>query len=402
MQGFPKSSLYYLSQSFKPTFALRNIGSNVKRSYTLYRVFPERDTVGVRGPDHGSPFLWRQMQLRGVRTKPEPPRVTLPTDQPTPDEELMFQRMLEQREINIVRVAKEKGWFSPQEYLHPPEGWSYEWADWVAGWEVVPIVSRSHTDLVLEHYFGMAGKFTPVIFQMDPSAPNFVFRYEGMDAQDAQRKGSAWVDQGCPGAYYYYRMGDDELFKLPGAFDGLYPEDFLRAAASDGQGGSRLQDMVKELTVVPELPDGDESARAFAEDCDLELIHFEQRLAALENEGKEKPVTMMALGTGGDTEEPLYPLTDEKIQALRQRYQSYKAYGVYSVYSLASDDTTQKVREQRRKQIHYLEGVSDLEGRIHELKEELHEIKDDEGEFEIIKPQSQGRKRKVKRGKKEA
>ncbi|KAF5388599.1 hypothetical protein D9757_004702 [Collybiopsis confluens] len=370
---------------FRANLGLRGIRGKLAQSCSYYPFTSLREDFFSR---NSKP--WQEMQCRGIRTKPEAPRITLPSDGPTPDEELVLQRMLEQREMNILRVAKEKNWFSPSNYENTPEGWSYEWADWVAGWELVPIVSRSHADLILEHYFGMAGRFTPIIFRMDPFAPDFIFRYEGMNAQDEDRKGSSWIDQGSSGAYYHYRMGDDGLSRFPNDFDNCSSREFLSACI-----GSGLENIEKGLSVVPELPGSDASSNAFAEDCDLELIHFEQRLAGLESEGKAKPEAIVALGADGAADEPLYPITSEKVQALRERYQSYKAYGVHSVYSFLSDDTTTRSHA-RRKETNYLDEVDDLQSRIQDLKQELHEIEDDEGEFEVVKPQKQGRRRKTR------
>ncbi|KAE9398508.1 hypothetical protein BT96DRAFT_33257 [Gymnopus androsaceus JB14] len=196
-----------------------------------------------------------------------------------------MQRMLEQRQTNILKVAQERNWFVPSDHLlQHPIGWSsYLWEEWVAGWELVPIVSRSHTELVLEHYFGMAGKFTPIMFQLDPFAPDFVFRYEGRDVSEVQG-GAASMEQGSPGAYYYFRMGDDEIFKFSSEYDVYSPEEFVRAAGTTPDSdipGFDLDSMMRELSVVPALPDSERSTRAFAKDCDRELIQFEERLAAL-------------------------------------------------------------------------------------------------------------------------
>ncbi|KAJ3916963.1 hypothetical protein F5877DRAFT_68584 [Lentinula edodes] len=304
-----------------------------------------------------------------------------------------MQRMLEQRQLNISKVARERGWFFPSKYLQLPFGWSYEWPAWVAGWELVPIVTRSHNELVLEHYFAMSGKSTPIIFHLDPHAPDFIFRYEGMDAQDIQRKGPSWMDQGIPGAYYYFRMGDDEVFKFSSEFDTYSPEEFILASGST----PGLEHMMKETSAVS-VSSADHSSHrdTFAEECDLELIQFEQRLADLENEtkGKDRAETIMSLAFGDSVEEPLYPITDEKILALRKKYESYKAYGVYSVYSLVPDDVALKAEERRKKHLQYYHNVENFEERVEELKRELHEITDDEGEFEVVKQQSRGRRQK--------
>ncbi|KAF9074877.1 hypothetical protein BDP27DRAFT_1316114 [Rhodocollybia butyracea] len=235
------------------------------------------------------------------------------------------------------------------------------------------------------------------MFQLDPTAPDFIFRYEGMDPKDAQKKSTAWVvDQGQPGAYYYYRMEDDELFKFDG-YDGYSPEEFIRAAAAVTPEhripGAGLEQMAQELSDVPALPDAEHSARSFAEDCDIQLNDFEQRLAALEGEEKD---SILSLITDGDTEEG--PVTEEeKTNVLRARYESYKSYGVYSVYSLSTEDPLSTLNERKKQQMKYLDQVEDFEGRVEELKKDLHTITDDEGEFEIVKPQSRGRRRKDER-----
>ncbi|KAJ3808830.1 hypothetical protein F5876DRAFT_78371 [Lentinula aff. lateritia] len=334
------------------------------------------------------------VQHRGIRTKPETSRLKPRKDGPTAGERVLMQRMLEQRQLNISKVARERGWFFPSKYLQLPFGWSYEWPAWVAGWELVPIVNRSHNELVLEHYFAMSGKSTPIIFHLDPHAPDFIFRYKGMDAQDIQRKGTSWMDQGIPGAYYYFRMGDDEVFKFPSEFDTYSPEEFILASGST----PGLVHMMKETSVVSVSSDDHSSyCDTFAEECDLELIQFEERLADLENEtkGKDRAETIMSLAFGDfSMEEPLYPITHEKILALRKKYESYKAYGVYSVYSLVPDDDALKAEARRKRHLQYYHNVENFEDRVEELKRELHEITDDEGEFEVVKQQSRGRRQK--------
>ncbi|KAJ4485774.1 hypothetical protein J3R30DRAFT_3441961 [Lentinula aciculospora] len=360
----------------------RPIGQQAFRLHSCCTVYPFQSLNGRLANSH-------HVQYRGIRTKPDPLRVKPLGDGPTGGEKVLMHRMLEQRQLNISRVARERGWFFPSNNLQLPAGWSYEWPAWVAGWELVPIVTRSHNELILEHYFGMAGRLTPIIFRLDPFAPDFIFQYQGMDEQDIQRKGTHWMDQGHPGAYYYFRMGDDEVFKFSSEFDSCSPKDFILAFGTP----AGLKRMMEDSSAVPVLSD-DHSARAFAEECDSELIHFEQRIAAIENQGKQRPDPIMALAFGDSTEEPLYPITDQKILALREKYESYKSYGVYSVYTLVPDDEAVKAQERRRKQLQYLLDVEDLEGRVKELKKELNEITDDEGEFEVIKEQSRGRRRK--------
>ncbi|KAJ3828419.1 hypothetical protein F5880DRAFT_1698593 [Lentinula raphanica] len=314
-------------------------------------------------------------------------RMKTSKDEPTAGEKILVQRMLEQRQLNIFRVAQDRAWFFPSEYLEPPSGWSYEWPAWVAGWELVPIVDRSHNELVLEHFYGLAGRITPILFRPDPFAPDFVFRYGGMNTQDNLRKGASWQDQGSPGAYYYFRMGDDELFRFSTKFDSYLPAGFIRAFGS-------TEHMMEHTSVVPVLPE-DVSTDAFSMDCDLELVHFEERVAALENEEQERRDPIVALAFGDPAEEPLHPITHEKILALREKYESYKSYGVYSVYSLIPDVQESKTEGRTKKQLQYLRNVGDLEQRVGALKKELHTITDDEGEFEVVRQQSRGRRRKM-------
>ncbi|KAJ3984794.1 hypothetical protein F5890DRAFT_1514303 [Lentinula detonsa] len=364
-------------------FASRYLGRRVPRlSNACCSTYASRPHI-IR---LATPFL---VQHRGVRTRPVSLKMKVPKDGPTGGEKVLMQRMLEQRQLNISRVAREQAWFFPSYHLQPPSGWSYEWPAWVAGWELVPIVTRSHNELILEHYYGIAGRVTPIIFKLDPFAPDFIFRYEGMDAQEIQRKGTSWIDQGHPGAYYYFRMGDDELFKFSPEFDSYSPEDFILAFGTE----VGLEHMMKKTAIVPVLSE-DNSAHEFAKECDLELIHFEQRLATFENEGKEQQDPIIAVVLGGTTEEPLYPITNEKILALREKYESYKSYGVYSVYSLIPDSEVLKAEERRRNQLHYLREVENFEERVGELKKDLHTITDDEGEFEVIRQQSRGRRHK--------
>ncbi|KAJ3721771.1 hypothetical protein C8R42DRAFT_776153 [Lentinula raphanica] len=323
------------------------------------------------------------VQCRGVRTRPEM-RMKTSKDEPTAGEKILVQRMLEQRQLNIFRVAQDRAWFFPSEYLEPPSGWSYEWPAWVAGWELVPIVDRSQNELVLEHFYGLAGRITPILFRLDPFAPDFVFRYGGINTQDNPRKGTSWKDQGSPGAYYYFRMGNDELFRFSTEFDSHSPEHFIRAFGS-------TELMMEHTSVVPVLPE-DVSTDAFSRDCDLELVHFEERVAALDDEEQERRDPIVALAFSDPTEEPLHPITHGKILALREKYESYKSYGVYSVYSLIPDVQVSKDEGRSKKQLQYLRDVEDFERRVGALKKELDTITDDEGEFEVVRQQS-GRQR---------